>query len=70
MEKRKGNKKPKILLAGHKPADEKEISAMISDKYELTCVSTEEQVLQILQDNDKEFSGAIFSQDKALELLE
>lgn len=63
-------KKPTILLAGHTEDDTKIISDMIADKYELISAFSDEQALQLLQDSDKDFSGAIISQDRSLELLE
>ena len=58
-----------ILIVESKKEDEKILSDIISFDYNVAFASTEEEVLALLQDEDKKVSGAIFDTKSALTIL-
>ena len=69
MEEGSDLKKSTILIVQQDKEDEKILSDIISFDYDVVFASTEEQVLELLQDGNNNISGAIFDVDKALEIV-
>ena len=69
MYKKDASEKPVILIVENKKEDEKVLSEIISFDYNVVFAKTEEEVLSMLQSNEKNISGAIFDVDKALTIL-
>lgn len=69
MDKKDAFKKPVILIVEENPEDEKILSDIISFDYDVVFASTEEEVLSILQDSERNVAGAIFGTEKALSIL-
>ena len=69
MEEDSDLKKSTILIVERDKEDKKILSDIISFDYDVFFASTEEQVLDLLQDENNNIGGAIFDVDKALEIV-
>ena len=69
MEEDSDLKKSRILIVQQDKEDEKILSDIISFDYDVIFASTEEQVLELLQEANSNICGAIFDAEKALEIV-